>query len=230
MLQPVPGDYARIQAIILRRQAEDFDIDLGWGHRMEEPDNWRGTRNRGRKWNWQAVHADQGLLYYWVKYACELPGSLIQGSRVEHWKRLPNGTASIEKVEDGNLDKLSHPVHIFIHACRHWGRTRCISPYDSFLHFTGNSKPWLGLPPSDVSSPSRKFHSKKYWWWWQLQQVDKKLGMGLNLSHWKPLGKPTLGFMVLRADAYKQGETMRQAKSTPLFTINENRRGSSTGR
>ena len=63
-----------------------FDKIWGWGHSfIEAGDFWEGIKVKyGRRWAWHAAHADQGLLYYFAKYA-KKDVSIIIGDRIQSW-------------------------------------------------------------------------------------------------------------------------------------------------
>jgi hypothetical protein len=94
-------------------------------------------------WNWHAVFADQGLLYYWTKYI-KKDVSIIIGDEVEHW-------TSGQKDDEVILERIdrNNPLHPY--SCMKKTNNRMPpAPYRDFHHFTGNSKPWEF---SDLSQP-----------------------------------------------------------------------------
>ena len=103
VLTPGIGKYQQIQRILEKRHDDAiqmgspyFNTTIGWGHVIsrERGDSWKsltGGTTTGNEWNWYAAIADQGLLYYWVKYY-QQSTSIIIGNDVENWG--PSSTSS----------------------------------------------------------------------------------------------------------------------------------------
>jgi len=91
MITPREGDLERIndliQAMERRLNAKEFDRNgMGWGHRLGL---WTGLEHGARGWNFMAADADQGLLYYWVKYVQKNVTVLGRGGVLETWGPTP---------------------------------------------------------------------------------------------------------------------------------------------
>ena len=96
VLTPGKGKYEQIQHILKKRHEDAkrmgspyFNTTIGWGHVIsrERSDSWKsltGGTTTGNEWNWYAAIADQGLLYYWVKYY-QQSTSIIIGNDIENW-------------------------------------------------------------------------------------------------------------------------------------------------
>ena len=96
VLAPGKGKYEQIQHILKKRHEDAkrmgspyFNTTIGWGHVIsrERSDSWKsltGGTTTGNEWNWYAAIADQGLLYYWVKYY-QQSTSIIIGNDIENW-------------------------------------------------------------------------------------------------------------------------------------------------
>lgn len=143
MLQP--GDYESLQEIIYRREelslnsaAEykgyKFDVGLGWGHKIQPPDQWVARRpsERGTNWTFHFAFSDQGLLYHWVKYY-KRSVSIIFADKVENWANSSTGEVRLERVLHKPFINNSKPRIHFENACR---KFMC-----DFMHFAGSKKP-----------------------------------------------------------------------------------------
>jgi hypothetical protein len=200
LLGPKPGDYEKIKAIIRKREQQalsmpppHFDPQQGWGHAIEPPDYarfFRKKKNRAEdridKWDWYGVWVDQGLLYFWTKYA-KRQVSIVIGSEVEHWGPAPTeGGVRLE----GTLSNLSH------YACLPPGKEKRGSygffqkgfrgrdvPYVDFAHFTGSSKPWESPPPSSTASSLEHVQNAHELWFYVLRKLKRELGIQDDIEH-----------------------------------------------
>jgi hypothetical protein len=203
MLTPGIGMYDKARAIIQRHEdnikrthGDGWSEIEGWGHVIEIPDQWRslvGAVRSGNKWMWYAAIADQGLLYYWTKYY-QKSVSIIIGDEIEQWSAWPNGTMRLE-------DTLLKPLQSY--SCLpldmdhdgHYASNDLVAiervPYRDFRHFSGASKPWIGQAPPQVDSLDQVKSSYDYWFY-LLRQLNKKLGMGIDVDNLN-LGQLSLG-------------------------------------
>ena len=61
-----------------------FDAIEGWGHPIPEDDPWIASQERGGNYSFLAGFADQGLLYYWVKYNQQSVSIIMQNGDVQN--------------------------------------------------------------------------------------------------------------------------------------------------
>lgn len=133
-----PGYYEELLQIVQRHEEEclklpwpHFDEDYGWGHNFSSTDYWRApVVKQGLRWDWHGSHADQGLLYYYTRYARKSV-SLIIWDQIEHWTQTGNGTLHLESTSQSLLNQFS---------CRppyKTGEYKPPSPYRDYHHFTG---------------------------------------------------------------------------------------------
>ena len=142
MLKPNLQDYELLQQVILKKEKQalalpwpHWDPIQGWGHIIEESDAWKSPDGKtGTNWTWHASFADQGLLYYWVKYV-QKSVSLIIGDTIENWGQSNDGSAILETTyQDGGLDSYTcRPL--LKKKKRH--NSKSFPPYRDFKHFTG---------------------------------------------------------------------------------------------
>jgi hypothetical protein len=169
-----------------------FDPIQGWGHAIAEPDYWiTRTQTKGQIWNFYAAFADQGLLYHWVKYA-KKSVSIVIGSQLEQWGVDSNGTIKLESSSHDVLQNFSKPI-----MC--W--SSCFPIYGDHVHFGGKRKPWLHLPPSNLTKHSR-LDSSYHLWFWTLMELNDQFDIGLDFKNWTA-ERPTLGMKPSRRHASK---------------------------
>ncbi|KAL3915302.1 MAG: hypothetical protein SGILL_005719 [Bacillariaceae sp.] len=147
MLTPNTEDWELLQKEIRRKEEKSLTLEYpywdeveGWGAVITPPDYWRPINgSKLTRWNYHAVFADQGLLYFWTKYV-KKSVSVIIGGQIEHWIANENGDASqpvkLERIDrDGPLDQYSCIVRTDENRVRN-------APYRDYVHFTGPQKPW----------------------------------------------------------------------------------------
>lgn len=181
MLTPGYGEYEEVQEIIQTREAKARDLDSevkfdvvdGWGHVITEPDEWvsRSSR-RGRHWNFSFAYSDQGLLYYWVKYM-KKQVSVVFEDHVDNLSEDENGNVALERTLKEPFRNLK-PILDSPFDCR---KFMC-----DFVHFTGNTKPWMDYTPKEFLNNRTEPHTPNELWWYTLKQLNKKMDMGLDLT------------------------------------------------
>lgn len=205
MLKPSRGDYDHILDIIQKRhqQAEKdgvlFDEYKGWGHVIEEGDEWVSRRESGRNWTFHFAFSDQGLLYHWTKYV-KHSVSIVYYGKVENWSPMEvNGETKAvkERVLDKPFLEHSKPlIHQF---------TTCKKFMCDYMHFSGNQKPWLKRPPADLDGSNKLFNKDNIWWYF-LMVVDHELGLNLDFANWVPGQRPSLGLYASWQDMGKHNK------------------------
>lgn len=204
MLQPQEGAYEELQAIIQQQFEKGkelpyphFDRFEGWGHNfIERKDHWEAVKRKGARWNWHAVHSDQGLLFYWVKYY-KMNTTIFIGEKVQTWVPGPtNGSPKLYTEGNNLLDAYAEPrSHCNI------GRWACAVPYRDWVHFSGSKKPWTQEVLSDKDRLGRKTYHIE--WFADLRKLSQDLNMGIS-NDWTEiydeLKDPPLGAMALWVD------------------------------
>jgi hypothetical protein len=207
MLKPGPGEYQKIEAIIREREQKaltmpfpHFDAKEGWGHVISTtststtPNDYvrffRDKDDRISEWDWYGVFAEQGLLYYWVKYV-KRHVSIVIGGEVENWGPGPAaGNTNDVRLEQTfrNLSK---------YACLPAGKEKPGSygfidngfrrqvPYVDFAHFTGDSKPWETPPKKSFmeSSTMEEVKSAKQLWFHVLRKLKRELNITVDIEN-----------------------------------------------
>jgi len=229
MLEPLEGDSAMMEDIV-RKQHESgqklpyphFDKIWGWGHSfIESNDFWEGIKVKyGRRWAWHAAHADQGLLYYFAKYA-KKDVSIIIGDRIQSW-------SSTDATKQGNLRgsndqpfRESDTPNTLLHymqrplleqgGCSMGGQQldwKCHPPYNGWVHFYGKTKPWQNtVDANQLNNPNiGAFTAKaKNLWFRELDEVSKDLGLGIDMAKWNDeylpiMQESPLGYMPMWRD------------------------------
>ena len=196
MLAPNQTDLEHINRIIQQRgerarelQYPYFDPVEGWGHAIEQGDQWEAIWMQGRNWTFWSAFADQGLLYHWVKYV-KKSVSIVRKFDVQNWGVNANGTFGVETtLVEPFKNRTSE------YACWKNMKLHCETLRRDYVHFTGRGKPWISGPPKDFSNSTRKWESAHYFWFYQLQQLDQELEMGLDFDNWTTVKRrrPSLG-------------------------------------
>jgi hypothetical protein len=171
----------------------------------------------GTQWNWYGANADQGLIYYWMKYV-KRSVSLIVKHEVEQWEI--NGDGVLQREDE------LHPNILDQFGCaKDLGPRRKLgpSPYSDFVHLTGGSKPWHADPKElahAIQTKSFKDCNNKEKWYFSLVEALKEVGKFDEVSMDFILGtheKPAVGiapsfqqmvryFLVKRRNRWKQFE------------------------
>ena len=257
MVSPGVGDYDEILDIIANtRERGRFDIVKGFGHALNDDDQWTTlVRNRqGHLWDFYGAFADQGLLYHWIKYV-KHSYSLVTRDSIENYGVVINEVINSDRNSDSinddsstnnnnsittaatalasaslmiprlegkfSLDLLSN----FSQTTKqqqavgcYKGKNKfraCLPPHKDYVHFVGQSKPWLqqyNVPSSSLSSSSSSSSSggggerlakSKYnknvddatkFWFSMLQVVITEYHLdNISQENWTPLDYPLLG-------------------------------------
>lgn len=220
MLRPGPNDFEELKGIVsrqretLKKSRGRFDPVKGWGHTLVgTEDTWASLRKRRKRWNFYAAQSDQGLLYYWVKYAKQSVTINTNLTSLEHWGR-GNDTDPIliEERHDGPLQQYSclHQHYrrdgkgtVNGRMCTggftshpSYGNNFCKqTPYGDYVHFYSASKPWLWNSTSSELKPiysMREAKSAVQFWFHVLREINYGLSMGLNLDDWDQIQRDML--------------------------------------
>jgi hypothetical protein len=166
---------------------------VGWGKVITPPDYWRPVNgSKLTLWNWHAVFADQGLLYFWAKYV-KRNVSIIIGNEIEHWTTTTGSTN--EEAEDVTLQRIDRNSPLDIYSCvstkssYQKGRRQPPAPYRDFYHFTGNRKPWefmdwqspLHVNTSTVMSMGKQGFQRMQIWRDTLMKVQEMTNYNFTL-------------------------------------------------
>jgi hypothetical protein len=166
---------------------------VGWGKVITPPDYWRPVNgSKLTLWNWHAVFADQGLLYFWAKYV-KRNVSIIIGSEIEHWTTTIGSTN--EKAEDVTLQRIDGNSPLDMYSCvstkssYQKDRRQPPAPYRDFYHFTGNRKPWefmdwqypLHVNTSTVMSTGKQGFQRMQIWRDTLMKVQEMTNYNFTL-------------------------------------------------
>jgi len=172
-----------------------FNSENGWGHTFLETDFWEGITKKGTRWKFHAAHSDQGLMYYYAKYA-RMEVSIAIGDRVQNWKAGHGNLPELESDTHGVLATYQGEVLRYQYLCdkpadeaRRLDQGNllwtCTPPYNSVAHFMGNSKPWrrkFDLRRATDSS-FRQFGAR-YFWFKALAEASDKYEIGIDIKHW----------------------------------------------
>ena len=188
-----------------------FDEVVGWGQALAPDDPWRAAKQQGTNYTFLAAFADQGLLYYYTKYARMSVSVVMRDGSVENWAAANATAATVNATTTTTTTTTAAAVVVskqtvldkpFAQASESSNRievpgrhNRDQAPLDSVVHFTGSSKPWLrGGPPKDRSNATQ-LKSTKHYWFWKLTELDEELQIGLDFEkHWsKGKQRPPLG-------------------------------------
>lgn len=195
MVQPSLEKWNLLQGIINRQREEGkelpyphFDRKRGWGHSfVKERDSWKAVKKSGRLWNYHASHSDQGLMYFYAKYAIQ-DVSIVIGDRLQNW--VPGKDGKPEMVFDGNFKSELDASHLLIPAlemiqydCTSDKKFKCMDPpYRDMVHFSGSDKPWQNGLKRNVKKGSWYPVARK--WFEELGKLNDKHGMGLDIENW----------------------------------------------
>jgi len=237
MLEPLEGDTDMMEEIV-RKQHESgqklpyphFDKVWGWGHSFIEADDyWEGIKTKyGKRWAWHAAHADQGLLYYFAKYA-KKDVSIIIGDRIQSWSATDPAPAKRGNLRGSNdpfresdtpntlLMYVGKPLLEVSHCPQDGGQRlpwTCHPPYNGWVHFYGKTKPWQNsINANQLDNPN--IGGARMVWFRELAEVSKDLGLGIDLTKWNEdylpvMQESPLGYMPMWRD---QGQIMNATLS-----------------
>jgi len=171
-----------------------FDKRRGWGHIFRKAkDTWRSIESKEPRWTYHAAHSDQGLMYQFAKYTRQ-DVSIAIGDIVENWKKGEVDKPIMESEVTGMLSKYQGELLRYQYSCDKpkeeskelQYRWRCTPPYDSTAHFYGKMKPWekaFNLKNDLTDWSYRRFAAKSVWFR-ELEELNSKLQMGLDLDQW----------------------------------------------
>lgn len=199
LVTPKRGEFAKVMKIVrdCRMRGVGFDLVQGWGHVIQEPDEWRSMTQRGRNWTFYGAGADQGLLYHWLKYVHK-NFTLLWRDDVETWRQVDtnymNGTIPSYELEDGSRIAQVNRSRDFTYGCKAprydrgpWAQYHL---YADHYHFAGLRKPWF-QPIDNIPTNKSAIQTIEDLWWFQLALVNTTLELGLSAS--VSLAKPSLG-------------------------------------
>lgn len=92
MVRPFPDAWSDLQSIIARQKEEgkrlpypSFHKYRGWGHHFNQAgDCWHAVNGNGTHWKFHGGFADQGLLFYLLKYQWQQVSAVV-GSKIMNW-------------------------------------------------------------------------------------------------------------------------------------------------
>ena len=211
MVEPSQQNFEKYLDVVRRQhqsaktlQYPHFDWDKGWGHSFKEVgDFWESVNIKGKQqWRWHASHSDQGLMYMYAKYVIG-EVSIAIGDRVQNWRR---GRDERLPVKEADVRELFIPFQgellQYQHSCDNVNRRqqnrfwRCNPPYDSTAHFTGKEKPWLGQHVRDEKATYGQ-HGAKGQWFAELEKINDKLSMSIDIVHWNSKIAPQMKDVML---------------------------------
>ena len=176
----------------------NFNKKRGWGHSFKYAgDSWRAIETKEARWTFHASHSDQGLMYQFAKYTRQ-DVSIAIGDDVENWKPGDGDMPVIEPVLEstviGMLPKYQGKLLRYQYSCdkskedskepeNYW---RCTPPYDSVAHFFGKMKPWKKKynPKKDYTEYGYRRFAPMSLWHKELEELNIRLAMGLDLDKW----------------------------------------------
>lgn len=220
LLHPGAGEYDQLQSILRAQQQQaferaraqhphPFDPIQGWGHLIQPPHDYWMTmkKKKGYHWNFHAAFADQGLLYYWVKYV-KRNVSIIICDVIEQWTEAPSSfsppppaTKNLS-IDSNDTTIVMLESNLSLTSLAGFGcngtwkvrRKNAPNPYFDFHHYMGIQKPWeLTGVPDDVPAASAQSMDAKQYWFHVLRNVNRTLDLGWNITAMFPMKHPNLG-------------------------------------
>ena len=228
-IEPSARVFEQYQETVLRQHEiaktlpyPHFDKHNGWGYNFQENnDHWDALNKKGGLWAWYGAHADQGLLYYVTKFI-QKDLSIGIGDKVQNFKAVDGQVKpELESAIAGVLAKYQPPLIAYQYSCDKYGTNstskaspdearfmwKCTPPYDSTAHFTGKMKPWQkNIFMQNVGDTySYRQKAAKNLWFRELNDINDKYKMGLDLWHWnakhlEELKDSSLGYMPMYSD------------------------------
>ncbi|CAB9505556.1 expressed unknown protein [Seminavis robusta] len=202
MLAPKPGEIEKLRKIVAKQQARakdkgvPFDENRGWGHVIKPPDAWWtiNKKHKRRRWKFVGSHADQGLLYHWVKYY-KRSASIVSGEEVDNY-------GPIKTKDRIQLEKtLYEPFKQYTCFPRKYERTfgelptydaQGMAPYRDFVHFLGSNKPWRQHLPPPIATNIEAETPEQYWFH-MLRLLNQELDIGIDFGNWTRIKRTPLG-------------------------------------
>jgi hypothetical protein len=207
LFTPTQGEFGRVMDIVHRHRSRPanptkFDPDVGWGHPIDEKDEWHSWWRSGSTWNFYAVNSDQGVLYHWLKYE-RLNFTHILWNKLDTWREVThdlsywqNKTDVFRVQGDKFIAKVkSEPSQL--QGCggkqMDRGSAASVAPFSDFYHFAGHKKPW-NKPISAEDMPKEMSEARdghSLWMYW-LGEANRTLELGfpskIVLRKGNPLG------------------------------------------
>ena len=190
LVTPKEGAFQQVMSIVRERLDKGgFNQVDGWGHVISEPDFWKSMLERGRNWTFYGAHADQGLLYHWIKYVNK-NWTLLFREYVETWRQVDDGYDSESyALEDGTRIAMVNRSKDFNFGCNSprydrapWAKYHL---YADHYHFAGLRKPWFHPKPTNDTGTVEDL-----WWHW-LSRANAT--WNLQLPSVLNISKPSLG-------------------------------------
>lgn len=203
MLTPGEGELDKLRDIVATQQekAKDlkyphFDNRRGWGHVIRNPDKWWTINRKHTRQVWKFVgsHADQGLLYHWVKYV-KRNVSIVSGVEVDNYI-AKNGKDKIQ-IEETLLNPFDEFTCLPDQYEHTFGKiptstAREMAPYRDFAHFLGSHKPWKRHPPDELET-NLDAESPLEYWFHMLRLLNEELQMNIDFDDWQRIKTTPLG-------------------------------------
>jgi hypothetical protein len=129
----------------------------------------------GTTWSWYGSIADQGLIYYWMKYV-KKSVSFIVKHEVEQWYTTQDGSLQREDEFYPNVLNQFGCVSKSVRRRKSVGP----SPHSDFVHLTGRSKPWntkLEDLQQAIQEKSFKDCNDKEKWFFTLMEALTEMNM-----------------------------------------------------
>jgi len=174
-----------------------------WGHDfLEMGDKWESLKKTGTKWNFLGAHSDQGLMYYVAKYI-KKDLSIAFDDRILNWRAV-EGQVMPETEADttGILTEYQPEVITYQYSCdadqtpkqEVNDKWHCNPPYNSIAHFHGKAKPWLDKFSMENINLSWTYKQRavKSLWFQELDELNKKYEMDLDLTRWNKKHLPDM--------------------------------------
>jgi hypothetical protein len=194
MLEPQPGDYEKLQAIVkeqskAKQNKTVWDPIKGWGHAIQKGDEYRilSRRPRDKKlWDFYAGHTDQGLLYHWVRYVKENVTIVVGGDQYHYQSRISvtkttNAFTDYKEFDLANMPRTG--------AWKYKNRKQVEKlPYEGVIHFNAHHKPWeqnLTHLYSNKTNIKTNSQNGLELWFYELQQLEKDYGLEWILDGFK---------------------------------------------
>jgi len=236
MVEPSVESFAKYNDAVLKRRESAktlpypyFDYLEGWGRNFKNHnENWRSVKTKSNGWHFHASHSDQGLMLYWSKYLVQ-EVTIVISDIVENWKPGLDGDPVRESEVKGLFAPYQGKPLVHQWSCekpydeRKGGETRndwrCFPPINSVAHFMGKTKPWKqklrGGDFANLLDYSYRQRAAKNLWFLELQEINTKYQMGIDLENWdntypELMKNDTLGVQAMFSD---QGDVLGVTKS-----------------
>ncbi len=207
-----------------------FDRGIGWGYNFRKNnDQWEGIKKNGKRWDWWGAHVDQGLMYYISRLLQPKGVSIAIGPKVQNWvhpssKQFEPQKPELESETMNLLEKYQPPLLAYQYNCDKGAvgdfSWQCHPPYNSFSHFVGTNKPWQKTFNFDLIKnknrrvPTHGRQAAENLWYQELDEINTKYNMNLNLKQWNTeylpkMKESALGYMPKYSDQTKVFEHIK---------------------